>query len=157
LLIHWQYHDRGRLRVTDQVTVDDLAEAEIDAAIALWTAAGLTRPWNDPASDARRALQTATSTILAARSDESIRGTVMVGHDGHRGWVYYLAVDPALQRGGIGRELMRAAEGWLIERGVPKLNLMVRGENASVRAFYERIGYELSDVVVMAKFLTPEP
>ena len=78
--------------------------------MALWQAAGLTRPWNDPGADFDLALANPTSTILLTRDDDAIIGTVMVGFDGHRGWVYYLASDPSRLKGGIGRTLMSAAE-----------------------------------------------
>ena len=80
-------------------------------------------------------------------------GSVMVGHDGHRGWVYYLAADPVQRRAGIGRALMRAAEDWLKARGVRKLELMVRSSNSAVLEFYGRIGYETEPVVVMSRWL----
>ncbi len=133
--------------------VDVLAEAEIPAAAVLWEAAGLTRPWNDPIADARRALVGPASTILAARRNGVLIGTVMVGHDGHRGWVYYLAVAADAQRGGIARALMAAAENWCAAAGVPRLNLMVRTGNTGVLGFYDRLGYRASDVVVLQKDL----
>lgn len=95
-----------------------------------------------------------SSTILAAFDDlRVLQGTVMVGHDGHRGWVYYLAVADAQRRKGLGRRLMQASEAWLTARGVPKLNLMVRNTNGPVLAFYESLGYEDGEVVVMGRFL----
>jgi ribosomal protein S18 acetylase RimI-like enzyme len=125
-----------------------------DEAVALWQAAGLTRPWNDPHADLQRALDGPTSTVLAALDDESyLTGTVMVGHDGHRGWVYYLAVMEAVQRTGVGRRLMTASEAWLRDRTVPKLNLMVRSTNRAVVNFHEALGYENGEVVVLGKFL----
>jgi ribosomal protein S18 acetylase RimI-like enzyme len=132
-----------------------LAAAEIAAAAALWEAAELTRPWNDPVADARRALAGPGSTILAARHDGQIVGTVMTGHDGHRGWVYYLAVAAPFQRHGIARQLMAAAERWCAVAGVARLNLMVRAGNAPVLGFYDRLGYRRSDVVVLQKDLPP--
>jgi len=86
------------------------------AAIDLWQQAGLTRPWNDPLSDLRRALAGPASTVLAGVQDGTLVATVMVGHDGHRGWVYYLAVAARARGRGHGRALMRAAEEWLRER-----------------------------------------
>lgn len=77
----------------------------------------------------------------------------MVGHDGHRGWVYYLAVQHAEQRKGLGRQLMRACEAWVRECGVPKVQLMVRHANHDVISFYESLGYRDSDVVVLGRFL----
>ena len=130
-----------------------LAAADADAAVALWQAAGLTRPWNDPHADFTRALAGPTSAVLGLRDGGALVATVMVGDDGHRGWVYYLAVDPARQRGGLGRLMMAAAEDWLAKRGCPKLNLMVRGDNTQARGFYARLGYEVNDVVTLAKRL----
>ncbi len=130
-----------------------LADAEISAAAALWEAAGLTRPWNDPVADAQRALAGPASTILVARHDGTLIGTVMTGHDGHRGWVYYLAVAAPAQRQGVARRLMAAAEAWCAAAGVVRLNLMVRADNAGVIGFYDRLGYRQSDVVVLQKDL----
>ncbi|MEJ6490236.1 GNAT family acetyltransferase [Leucobacter sp. USCH14] len=137
--------------------ISPLRSSEIPAATALWGACGLTRPWNDPVSDAERALGGATSTILAGRSDAGeVVATVMVGVDGHRGWVYYLAVSPARQRQGWGRRLMAAAEAWLQEHGAPKVQLMVRSGNAAVLGFYDALGYSDQQTVVLGKFLDPQ-
>ncbi|QMW23054.1 GNAT family acetyltransferase [Sandaracinobacteroides saxicola] len=130
-----------------------LVPADRGATIALWHDCGLTRPWNDPGSDFDRALSGPASTILGLHDAVGLAGTVMVGHDGHRGWVYYLAVAPARQRHGLGRALMTAAEAWLLRHGVPKLNLMVRADNAVAQGFYQAIGYTLSDVTVLQKGL----
>ena len=130
-----------------------LAEADIPTAAALWAAVGLTRPWNDPVADARRALAGPASTILAAHRDGRLIGTVMTGHDGHRGWVYYLAVAPSESGQGVGAQLMHAAEHWCAVQGVPRLNLMVRAGNAPALGFYARLGYRQSDVMVLQKDL----
>jgi ribosomal protein S18 acetylase RimI-like enzyme len=135
------------------IEIGELRADEADAAVALWRACGLTRPWNDPHADLKLALATPTATILAGRIDGMLVATVMTGFDGHRGWVYYLAVSPDHQRAGHGAAMMRAAEAWLRERGVPKLNLMVRGDNSVATGFYEAIGYDRSDVIVLQKFL----
>lgn len=124
-----------------------------DAAVLLWERCGLTRPWNDPRADLLRALDGPSSTVLAALDGEDLLGTVLVGHDGHRGWVYYLAVQPGRQGAGLGRSLMAAAEEWLAGQAVPKVQLMVRSENAAVLAFYEALGYADQDVVVLGRFL----
>jgi ribosomal protein S18 acetylase RimI-like enzyme len=126
-----------------------LGHDAIPAAVALWQAAGLTRPWNDPVADARRALDGPASTILAVLDGERLVGTVMVGHDGHRGWVYYLAVADDCRRAGHGRALMAAAMDWLRAAGVPRLNLMVRQGNTAVLGFYQALGFRLSDVQVL--------
>lgn len=127
-----------------------------DAAVQLWHACGLTRPWNDPVADLARALDGPSSTVLAALdgdAPEELVGTVMVGHDGHRGWVYYLAVDPGRRGRGVGRALMSAAEEWLAAAGVPKVQLMVRAGSTEVVAFYEALGYADQQVLVLGRFL----
>jgi ribosomal protein S18 acetylase RimI-like enzyme len=127
--------------------------ADEAAVIALWEACGLTRPWNPPQQDFRRALAGTSSDILAARERDAIVGSVMVGEDGHRGWVYYLAVTPDRRRGGTGRALMAAAETWLRARGVAKLQLMVRDGNATALDFYAALGFEPQPVAVFGRFL----
>jgi len=134
--------------------ISDLTPEDLRSAAALWDQAGLTRPWNPPESDLRRALAGETSTVLGLFDEKTLVGTVMVGHDGHRGWVYYLAVDESHRGKGLGRQLMLASEDWLRERGVVKLQLMVRSANAGVLDFYDHLGYEDSDVQVRAKWLT---
>jgi len=133
------------------ISVHLATAADREDTVALWEAAGLTRPWNDPRSDFDLALATPTSTVLLARDNERLSGSVMVGFDGHRGWVYYLAAAPDSRRQGVGRMLMRAAEEWLQAHGCPKIQLMVRGDNAQARGFYAALGYELQDVVTVGK------
>lgn len=133
--------------------ITDALAADEATVIALWRDAGLTRPWNDPAADFRMALAGPASAVLLACEGETLAGSVMVGFDGHRGWVYYLAADPARRGRGIGRALMDAAEAWLKARGCPKIQLMVRGDNAAARGFYAAIGYEVQDVVTLGKRL----
>jgi ribosomal protein S18 acetylase RimI-like enzyme len=133
--------------------IDELKPDEIEAAVALWEACDLTRPWNDPRADIRRAFEGATSTILAHRDDRRLVATVMVGADGHRGWVYYLAVAPDARKRGLGQAMMRAAEEWVLARGMPKMQLMVRMENAAATGFYHAIGYETEERVLLARRL----
>jgi ribosomal protein S18 acetylase RimI-like enzyme len=124
-----------------------------NAVTALWHACGLTRPWNDPAADFRRALDWPGSAVLVAVDDAAIAGTVMVGHDGHRGWVYYLAVAPERRRSGLGGALMAAAEAWLEQRGCPKIQLMVRDDNEAAIAFYRSLALEVQKVAVLGRML----
>ena len=130
-----------------------IGDADAAAVIALWQACGLTRPWNDPAADIALATGHANAAILAGRDGGAIVATVLVGHDGHRGWVYYLAVDPGHRHAGYGRLMMDAAEDWLRARGIPKLQLMVRGDNAKVHAFYQSLGYYDQQRTTFAKWL----
>jgi ribosomal protein S18 acetylase RimI-like enzyme len=135
------------------LAIAEIADADLAAVIALWQACGLTRPWNDPAADIALARRGPNSTILIGRDGDAIVATVMVGHDGHRGWVYYVAADPKFRAKGYGRAIMNAAEDWLRAASVPKLQLLVRRENASVAAFYQSIGYEEAQTIVFAKWL----
>ncbi|MGH2916749.1 MAG: GNAT family acetyltransferase [Solirubrobacteraceae bacterium] len=118
-----------------------------------WRRAGLTRPWNDQDDDLRRAVEAPASDVLIGVAAGRLVAVVMVGHDGHRGWVYYLAVDPGSRGSGFGRAMMTAAETWLREREVPKLNLMVRGENERAVSFYQALGYTADDVAVLSRRL----
>ncbi len=95
--------------------------------------------------------------MLVGRDGNTIVATVMVGHDGHRGWVYYVAVDPDQRKKGYGRAIMAAAEDWLRERGVEKLQLLVRADNTRVQAFYETLEYDQQERVVYAKWLDGRP
>jgi ribosomal protein S18 acetylase RimI-like enzyme len=138
------------------VTITPATPIDAPAVIALWHDCALTRPWNDPQADFTLALETSGSTILLARDGDAIIGSVMVGFDGHRGWVYYLAVAPVVQRGGVGRALMQAAEDWLVSRGAPKIQLMLRDDNAAARGFYAALGYDVQPVITLGKRLDKE-
>jgi len=131
----------------------ELSISDEASVVSLWDEAGLTRPWNDAPADFSRAVTGATSAVLGLKEDGTLIGTVMVGSDGHRGWVYYLAVREARRGQGNGRMLMAAAEEWLRERGAVKLQLMVRSENAQVIKFYEDTGYEHNDVLVLSRWI----
>lgn len=131
------------------------AEPEDEAAtVALWHACGLVVPYNDPSADFRFARSGACSDVLLGRDPAGrIVGGVMVGHDGHRGWLYYVASDPASRGTGIGRHMVQAAEAWLRARGVLKVQLMVRPANTQAAAFYERLGFEETPRTILAKWL----
>lgn len=123
------------------------------AVIALWETCGLTRPWNDPRKDIARKLTTQPELFLVGEQDGKVIATAMVGFDGHRGWVYYLAVDPHCQRLSYGKQLMHEAEQLLIARGCPKINLLVRSSNTKVIQFYKALGYSEDDVVSLGRRL----
>jgi ribosomal protein S18 acetylase RimI-like enzyme len=129
---------------------------ETHTLIALWTECGLVRPWNAPEEDIAFARANSNSDILVALADDLIIGSIMVGHDGHRGAVYYLAVAPARQKQGLGRMMMAAAEVWLRDRDVWKLNLLVRRDNAPVLGFYQALGYSDGHTVQLARTLDPD-
>lgn len=126
---------------------------DAEAVIALWGACGLVRPWNDSALDFARALESVSSTVLVGEGECGIVGSIMVGDDGHRGWVYYLAVAPSARRAKLGSALMAAAEAWLLARGCPKIQLMVREGNEEALGFYEALGLERQRVITLGRFL----
>lgn len=130
--------------------------ADEAVVIQLWERCGLTRPWNDPRKDIARKLAEQPELFLIGEMNDEIIATAMAGFDGHRGWVYYFAVSPDHQKRSYGRQLMEYIEARLIERGCPKINLMVRGSNRTAVAFYERLGYEQEDVIAMGRRLIPD-
>jgi len=134
---------------------------DVNAVIGLWRASGLVVPWNDPAADiafCRAAPESELFVGLAARAAaRPLVATVMTGHDGHRGWLYYLAVDSDWRRRGLGRRMVARAEAWLAELGVAKVQLMIRGDNAAVRGFYDRLGYAEEDRIIMSRRLAENP
>ena len=135
------------------LAIADIGDADVATVIALWQACGLTRPWNDPAADIVLARREPNSTILIGRDGDAIVATAMVGHDGHRGWVYYVATDPDRRAKGYGRAIMNAAEDWLRAAGVAKLQLLVRPENSGVAAFYQSIGFGEQKILFFTKWL----
>ena len=135
------------------LTITAIEDGDIADVIALWQRCGSTREWNDPAGDIALARKETNATVLVGRNDGAVVASVLVGHDGHRGWVYYVTVDPDHRYKAYGREIMTAAENWLRARGIQKLQLMVRGDNLQVRAFYESLGYYDQERVTFAKWL----
>jgi hypothetical protein len=135
------------------LTIAAIEDSDVADVIALWRRAGLVREWNDPTGDIALARRDGNATVLLGRLDGKPAASVLVGHDGHRGWVYYVSVDPDHRNKGFGRLIMQAAEDWLRARGILKLQLMVRGDNALVHAFYESIGYYDQQRTTFAKWL----
>jgi ribosomal protein S18 acetylase RimI-like enzyme len=142
--------------VTTAATLEIRAFRPADeaAVIALWRRCELVVPWNDPHEDIRRKRAAQPDLLLVGMLDGTLVATVMAGYEGHRGWINYLAVAPTWRRHGFGRQMMAAAEAALRALGCPKVNLMVRGTNAAVVAFYERLGFAVEDRVSMGKPLT---
>jgi ribosomal protein S18 acetylase RimI-like enzyme len=135
------------------LSIAAIEDLDIPEVIGLWQRCGSTREWNNPAADIALARKETNATVLLGRNDGVLVASVLVGHDGHRGWVYYVTVDPDHRHKGYGREIMTAAENWLRVRGIEKLQLMVRGDNARVHDFYKSIGYYDQERVVFAKWL----
>lgn len=130
-----------------------IRDEDVEAIVSLWASCNLTRPWNDPYRDIALARGRINSDVLVGWLGDRIAASVMVGHDGHRGVVYYVSVAPEARGNGFGRAIMSEAERWLAARGIEKLNLMIRPENDAVRSFYESLGYQEELRTVMARRL----
>ncbi len=129
-------------------------DADEGAVIALWNEVlPDAAPHNDPATAIRNKLAVERDLFFVAVVDGAVVGTVLGGYDGHRGWVYSLAVKPQCQHRGIGSALVRRLEQALAGRGCLKVNLQVRSSNAGVVAFYEKLGYAIEPRVSMGKRL----
>ena len=140
----------------DQIVVRDFVSEDTDAVIALWGVCDLLRPWNDPHKDIARKLTDRNGAFWVATMGDDVIASVMVGYDGHRGSVNYLAVAPDFQRTGVGARLMQQAEAFLVALGCPKVSFCVRKDNADVLAFYDGLGYAVDDVHFLGKRLIPD-
>ena len=138
------------------LTIRPYRPADRDALIGLWERCGLTVWYNDPARDIALWQASPNAEIFVGELDGRIVAGICIGHDGHRGNPYYVAVDPDFRSRGYGEAMMRHAEAWLTRLGVPKMNVMIRETNTKVRAFYAAIGYEETPRLVMARWLTPD-
>jgi len=139
------------------VSIRSAEDRDVRELVELWEACGLTRPHNDASTDIAFARRGSNSDVLVAMRDGRIVASAMVGHDGHRGIVYYVSVAPDVRREGLGRTIMEAAERWLIEHGIWKLNLLVRASNSDVVSFYQSVGYTVEDSLCLSKRLRPMP
>ena len=121
--------------------------------IKLWRECGLIVPWNNPETDIARKCADSPELFFIAELGHELVASCMAGYDGHRGWIYFLAVTVAEQRKGIAAKLVTRAEQALIQLGCPKLELMVRKTNNEVVSFYSSIGFDADPVMVMSKRL----
>ena len=148
----------GEERGGDGFAIRPVRDGEEKAVAELWRTCGLVRTWNDPLRDIASARANASSEVLvAATAEGGVAGSVMAGYEGHRGWVYYVAVAPEHRSKGLGERLMRHAEAWLARAGAPKVMLMIREENEAVRRFYEGLGYGVEKRMVMSRWTDGSP
>ena len=128
--------------------------ADEGEVIALWAAVfAYPAPHNDPATAIRLKVAVQPDLFFVAVEGGVLVGTVMGGYDGHRGWVYSLAVSPPARRRGVGTALMRHVERELAARGCPKINLQVLAANAATVAFYQKLGYAVEERISMGRVL----
>src|SRR5690349_22283494 len=121
--------------------------------IALWRACGLVVEDNDPERDFSFVMASPNYELFVACKADDIIGSIVMGHDSTRGWLSHVSVAPAARRGGVGADLVRAAEAWLAARGVTRIHLTVRATNAAVVRFYESVGYDTLPSILMEKQL----
>jgi L-amino acid N-acyltransferase YncA len=134
-----------------QIRVFETAdEAEV---VSLWERCGLVRPWNNPRKDIARKLAVQRELFLVGVIDRLVVASVMAGYDGHRGWINYLAVDPACRGQGLARRMVAAVEEDLRRAGCAKINLQIRRDNHDAVAFYRRVGFGEDAVISMGKRL----
>ena len=127
-------------------------EKDESVVVALWNEVFPNAPWwNDPLTNIRRKLTVQRELFLVAEEDGRVIGTAMGGFDGHRGWVYSVAVRPTERRRGVGRALMEEVERRLKDIGCSKLNLQVRSSNMEVVEFYKSLGFAVEDRISMGK------
>jgi ribosomal protein S18 acetylase RimI-like enzyme len=131
--------------------IRSFCHADEPALIALWSACGLIRPWNDPTKDIQRKVAVHDGGFFVGTVNDRVIASVMAGYEGHRGWINYLAVDPDHRRSGYGRQMMTTAERFLADAGCPKVALLLRAENNEVKSFYEKLGYTADDVICLGK------
>jgi ribosomal protein S18 acetylase RimI-like enzyme len=137
-----------------QLTIRSALPQDEPSVVTLWRICDLVASYNDPSADFRFAKAGACSDVLVGEDESGgVCASVMVGHDGHRGWLYYVAADPRSRGVGLGRQIVEAGEAWLRQRGVVKVQLLVRETNTKVISFYEHLGFEIAPRTIMAKWL----
>ena len=141
---------------TDNFTIQNYQPGDEADVISLWRECGLVVPWNNPLTDIARKTEDSPHLFFIGRIDEQLVASCMAGYDGHRGWIYFLAVRKAHRRKGLAARLVRHVETGLIELGCPKLELMVRNNNTSVISFYRNIGFNPDPVMVLSKRLSED-
>jgi ribosomal protein S18 acetylase RimI-like enzyme len=131
--------------------VDSTDRSEV---IALWRDAfGYETAHNEPSLAIEKKLGANDGLFFVAESEGTVVGTVIAGYDGHRGWLYSVAVRKELRRSGLGSSLVHHAERALAAAGCMKVNLQVLSSNEATAAFYESLGYGVERRISMGKVL----
>ncbi len=134
------------------IDIRPFEDADEEAVAALWKQVFPNDPpWNEPSLVMAKKRAVQRDLFLVAMENGALAGTAMGGYDGHRGWIYALAIRPDLRRRGLGARLMARLESALSDLGCPKVNLQVRDGNEAVVAFYQRLGYAVEQRVSLGK------
>jgi ribosomal protein S18 acetylase RimI-like enzyme len=146
------------MSMSDDLLIRNYEPEDEHVVVTLWDACNLRVPYNDVAWDIGFCRSSeSNSRLFVGQLGRDVVSSVMVGHDGHRGWLYYVAVDPELRGRGYGRRMVKHAEDWLASLGVWKTHLLIRQTNSGMRAFYQALGYTVAPRIMMAKAIAPSP
>jgi hypothetical protein len=136
------------------MTIRIFEENDHESVIALWTECfNYTSPHNDPVLSVERKTAMDDGLFFVSSDSIGVTGTVMAGWDGHRGWIYSLAVSSRARNRGIGTDLLEHAVQELKRRGCPKVNLQVMPGNTSAEEFYRNRGFSTEQRVSMGRIL----
>ena len=120
--------------------------------VALWQQAfGYDTAHNVPSLAIDKKLAVNDGLFFVATDKKAVIGTILAGYDGHRGWLYSVAVHADYRRHGLGSSLVRHAEQALIGLGCMKINLQINSSNEAVVGFYEALGYGVEPRISMGK------
>ncbi len=136
-----------------KATFRKFKKSDTEEVIKLWKKCKLIVPWNDPFKDVNRKLSIKDNLFIIGEMNKHIIASAMAGYDGHRGYIYYLAVLPEYQKKGIGYSILSIIEKKLLKVGCTKINLFVRNTNIRVKAFYKMNDYEIQDSQIYGKRL----
>ena len=144
---------RDRQYIMSKTNFRKFRKSDLEEVIKLWKKCKLIVPWNDPLKDINRKLSIKDNLFIIGEINKNIIASAMAGYDGHRGYIYYLAVLPEYQKKGIGSSLLSIVEKKLLHLGCPKINLFVRNTNIRVKTFYRINNYEFQDSQIYGKRL----
>ena len=144
---------RDRQVIVMEINYRLFTKEDREAVIDLWRRCELIVPWNAPEKDILRKLSVNDDLFILAEEKGVIIASAMGGYDGHRGYIYYLAVLPEFQKKGVGSEILKKIETKLLNKECPKINLFVRNTNLRVQAFYKKNKYKIQESEIYGKRL----
>ncbi|MFW9773447.1 MAG: GNAT family N-acetyltransferase [Candidatus Heimdallarchaeota archaeon] len=132
----------------EKFTIEDY-----ENVVQLWKKTNLTITSSDSREEVERMLKWNPEFFLICKIDEKIIGVVMGGFDGRRGYVHHLAIDPKYQRKGFGRMLIAELIKKFREKKIHKVHLFIEKRNKDVITFYQKLGWEIRNDLVMMSFI----
>jgi ribosomal protein S18 acetylase RimI-like enzyme len=145
--------DREELSQKLNISFRVFRRKERKAVLELWKKCKLTQPWEEPAKDIYRRIKDHSDLFLVCLNNENIIATVMGRCDENRGWIEYLAVDPAFRKKGIGRQLVKLIEERLSKMGCIEIGFLIQNEGEVAADFYQKTGYSAKSVTYLHKHL----